>query len=65
MTTVPIDIDDLIRILRLANRTELQRVGEDTRAFARACQSLLGAGMAPDEITRQIAPLSARMKVQP
>ena len=63
--SMTIERDDLIQLLRLANRTECPKTVEDIRMFSRMCQALLESGMAPDEIAMQIAPLPMRTTVQP
>lgn len=65
MTTITIDMDNLLRILKLANRTTLQRDGEDIGAFSLTCQLLLFADMAPHEIAQRIAPTPRSKEPQP
>ena len=55
--TITIDLDDLLRIMKFANRTALQPDDDDKNAWERTCQLLLAAGMEPHEITQRIAPM--------
>lgn len=65
MTTITIDLDDLLRIMKLANRTVLQPDGDDKSAWSRTCQLLLAAGMEPHEVTQRIAPMPPSKEPQP
>lgn len=47
---VTIDVDTLLRLLRLATRSELRTTGPDVRAFMLAGKALSDAGMTYDRI---------------
>lgn len=51
---VTIDVDTLLRLLRLATRTELRTTGPDVRAFMLAGKALSDAGMTYDEISDKV-----------
>ena len=64
MTTITVDLDDLLRIMKLANRTVLQPDSDDKNAWSRTCQLLLIAGMA-HEVTRRISLMPPSKEPQP